>query len=183
MNTTWGPGMISSEDARLVAHIAFAPSGMAGDLETVEAVNAAIAKRSGGRDVCTLPTGYALLAGRLVPKPDRGQSPPDGHHPDRNPRRLADYLSQLPQSPTDADHFLADTHCGFRRNDRPRDFWHGDEHCDLDWAYRADWHRRRRRRRNCHLHGTVVRPPSAADGTGHSRGHGGGRTATHSPLP
>ena len=38
MKTTWGPGMISSEDARLVAHIAFAPSGMAGDLETVEAV-------------------------------------------------------------------------------------------------------------------------------------------------
>src|SRR5688500_5709112 len=38
MTTTWGPGMISSEDARLVAHVAFAPSGMAGDLETVEAV-------------------------------------------------------------------------------------------------------------------------------------------------
>lgn len=38
MTTTWGPGMISSEDARLVAHVAFAPSGMAGDLETVDAV-------------------------------------------------------------------------------------------------------------------------------------------------
>ncbi|MGV3484654.1 MAG: efflux RND transporter permease subunit, partial [Planctomycetaceae bacterium] len=37
MKTTWGPGMISSEDARLVAHIAFAPSGMTGDLETVDA--------------------------------------------------------------------------------------------------------------------------------------------------
>ncbi len=36
--TTWGPGAINSEDARLVAHVAFAPSGGAGDLETVEAV-------------------------------------------------------------------------------------------------------------------------------------------------
>src|SRR5690606_28203141 len=29
MKTTWGPGMISSEDARLVAHVSFAPSGIA----------------------------------------------------------------------------------------------------------------------------------------------------------
>ncbi len=38
MSTTWGPPMINSEDARLVAHVPFAPSGAAGDLETVEAV-------------------------------------------------------------------------------------------------------------------------------------------------
>ncbi len=38
ISTTWGPGAINSEDARLVAHVAFSPSGMAGDLETVEAV-------------------------------------------------------------------------------------------------------------------------------------------------
>jgi Cu(I)/Ag(I) efflux system membrane protein CusA/SilA len=36
--TTWGPGAINSEDARLVAHVAFSPSGAAGDLETVDAV-------------------------------------------------------------------------------------------------------------------------------------------------
>ncbi len=36
--TTWGPGAINSEDARLVAHVSFSPSGGAGDLETVEAV-------------------------------------------------------------------------------------------------------------------------------------------------
>ncbi len=35
---TWGPGAINSEDARLVAHVPFSPSGGAGDLETVEAV-------------------------------------------------------------------------------------------------------------------------------------------------
>jgi copper/silver efflux system protein len=60
MKTTWGPGMISSEDARLVAHIAFAPSGMAGDLETVEAVETALRKAQ-SEGTLTLPTGYAML--------------------------------------------------------------------------------------------------------------------------
>jgi copper/silver efflux system protein len=36
--TTWGPGMVNSEDSRLVAHVMFSPSGGAGDLETVESV-------------------------------------------------------------------------------------------------------------------------------------------------
>ena len=60
MKTTWGPGMISSEDARLVAHIAFAPSGMAGDLETVEAVEDAL-RQAQAAGTLTLPAGYALL--------------------------------------------------------------------------------------------------------------------------
>ncbi len=49
VTTTWGPGAINSEDARLVAHVSFAPSGAAGDLETVEAVMAALraARESG----------------------------------------------------------------------------------------------------------------------------------------
>ncbi len=38
VTTTWGPGAINSEDARLVANVAFSPSGAAGDLETVSAV-------------------------------------------------------------------------------------------------------------------------------------------------
>lgn len=38
MSTTWGPGMISSEDSRLVAHVMFSPSGATGDLETVASV-------------------------------------------------------------------------------------------------------------------------------------------------
>jgi Cu(I)/Ag(I) efflux system membrane protein CusA/SilA len=38
VTTTWGPGAINSEDARLVAHVAFSPSGTAGDLETVSGV-------------------------------------------------------------------------------------------------------------------------------------------------
>jgi copper/silver efflux system protein len=60
MKTTWGPGMISSEDARLVAHIAFAPSGMAGDLETVEAVEAQL-RQAQADGTLTLAAGYALL--------------------------------------------------------------------------------------------------------------------------
>ncbi len=38
VTTTWGPGAINSEDARLVAHVSFSPSGGTGDLETVDAV-------------------------------------------------------------------------------------------------------------------------------------------------
>ncbi|MEK6235564.1 MAG: efflux RND transporter permease subunit, partial [Planctomycetales bacterium] len=40
--TTWGPGAINSENARLAAHVSFSPSGAAGDLETVEAVMASL---------------------------------------------------------------------------------------------------------------------------------------------
>ena len=43
ISTTWGPGVISSEDSRLVAHVPFTPSGAAGDLETVEAVMSSLA--------------------------------------------------------------------------------------------------------------------------------------------
>ena len=38
VQTTWGPGAINSEDARLVAHVAFSPIGAIGDLETVQTV-------------------------------------------------------------------------------------------------------------------------------------------------
>ncbi|MGI9515695.1 MAG: efflux RND transporter permease subunit [Pirellulaceae bacterium] len=49
MQRLWGPAMINSEDARLVAHVAFAPSGGLGDLETVDRVMAALtnARQSG----------------------------------------------------------------------------------------------------------------------------------------
>jgi Cu(I)/Ag(I) efflux system membrane protein CusA/SilA len=49
MQTTWGPGVISSEDAQMVAHVSFAPSGITGDLETVAAVESSLVKseRSG----------------------------------------------------------------------------------------------------------------------------------------
>jgi len=44
VDTTWGPGAINSEDARLVAHVAFSPSGAAGDLETVDAAMESLRK-------------------------------------------------------------------------------------------------------------------------------------------
>jgi Cu(I)/Ag(I) efflux system membrane protein CusA/SilA len=60
MKTIWGPGMISSEDARLVAHVAFAPSGIAGDLETVAAVETSL-RQSQSDGELKLPAGYSLL--------------------------------------------------------------------------------------------------------------------------
>lgn len=42
VTTTWGPGAINSEDARLVAHVSFSPSGALGDLETVDSVMASL---------------------------------------------------------------------------------------------------------------------------------------------
>ncbi|QDT96431.1 efflux RND transporter permease subunit [Gimesia aquarii] len=61
MKTTWGPGVISSEDARLVAHVSFSGSGMEGALETVKAVESSLrtAQQDGSLN---LPTGYALKA-------------------------------------------------------------------------------------------------------------------------
>ena len=61
MHTTWGPGVINSEDARLVAHVSFSPSGAAGDLETVHNVEMELrAAQTDGR--LDLPSGYALQA-------------------------------------------------------------------------------------------------------------------------
>ena len=42
MTTTWGPGSIRSEDARLVAHVSFSPTEDIGDLEAVAAVEAGL---------------------------------------------------------------------------------------------------------------------------------------------
>ncbi|MDG2384584.1 MAG: efflux RND transporter permease subunit [Pirellulaceae bacterium] len=61
MQTSWGPGVISSEDARLVAHISFSPSGATGDLETVRIVEKALRKSQENRSL-DLPSGYALQA-------------------------------------------------------------------------------------------------------------------------
>jgi len=61
METTWGPGVINSEDARLVAHVSFSPSGLAGDLETVDAVESALHDAQHGASL-NLPAGYALQA-------------------------------------------------------------------------------------------------------------------------
>jgi len=61
MTTSWGPGVISSEAARLVAHVSFSPAGDVGDLETVDAVQPALrAAQEDGR--LDLPRGYALQA-------------------------------------------------------------------------------------------------------------------------
>ncbi len=61
MTTTWGPGVISSEDARLVSHVSFSPSGMVGDLETVTIVEETLKSAQTDKGV-QLPQGYSLQA-------------------------------------------------------------------------------------------------------------------------
>lgn len=59
MTITWGPGVINSEDARLVAHVSFSPSGQVGDLETVEAVEGSLREAQDDGTI-DLPSGYSL---------------------------------------------------------------------------------------------------------------------------
>lgn len=66
LETTWGPGAINSENARLVAHVAFASSGIAGALESVEAIEQALHNAQelpvGDSNRLELPAGYSLEA-------------------------------------------------------------------------------------------------------------------------
>ena len=71
MTTTWGPGMISSEDAQLVARVSFSPSGVTGDMETVKAEEQSLRKQVPGicrQDTrCNLSVRFRL---RLKPTND-----------------------------------------------------------------------------------------------------------------
>lgn len=64
METTWGPGVINSENARLVAHVSFMPNHQAGDLETVSSVEnqlrTAQLLETQDDNYLDLPTGYSL---------------------------------------------------------------------------------------------------------------------------
>ncbi len=66
MTTTWGPGAINSENARLVAHVSFSASGVSGDLETVAAIEKSLheaqQKKPGEEGYLDLPEGYVLEA-------------------------------------------------------------------------------------------------------------------------
>ncbi len=61
VRTSWGPGAIRSENARLVAHVSFSPSGQLGDLATVEAVMQQLRAAQLQRRL-SLPAGYELQA-------------------------------------------------------------------------------------------------------------------------
>ena len=66
LETTWGPGAINSENARLVAHVSFMTTGVAGDLESVAAVEnqlrQAQALAPSDPNHLSLPPGYSLEA-------------------------------------------------------------------------------------------------------------------------
>lgn len=59
IETSFGPGVIASENARLVAHVSFAPQDKMGALETAQAAERSLrdAHRNGKLD---LPTGYEI---------------------------------------------------------------------------------------------------------------------------
>jgi copper/silver efflux system protein len=56
MRTTWGPMAINSEDARLVAHVAFMPSGVTGSIETAEQILQEL-QTARARNELSLPVG------------------------------------------------------------------------------------------------------------------------------
>ncbi|MCA9192056.1 MAG: efflux RND transporter permease subunit [Planctomycetales bacterium] len=64
LETTWGPGMISSENGRLVAHVAFMTNGVRGDLESVAAIEQQLLDSqllpASSPDRLDLPAGYSL---------------------------------------------------------------------------------------------------------------------------
>lgn len=66
MTTTWGPGEISSENARLVAYVMFSPSGSLGSLETATTVERslrdAMALPHAAEGSLQLPEGYFIEA-------------------------------------------------------------------------------------------------------------------------
>ena len=66
LETTWGPGAINSENARLVAHVAFASSGINGDLESVAAIEKSLRESQalpvGDPNRLNLSDGYSLEA-------------------------------------------------------------------------------------------------------------------------
>lgn len=61
MKTTWGPGGISSEDARLVAHVSFSPTGVLGDVETARAVEDQLRAAQKAQNLI-IPPGYSFKA-------------------------------------------------------------------------------------------------------------------------
>ncbi len=66
LETTWGPGAINSENARLVAHVAFMTNGTKGDLESVSLIEEQLREAqtlppSNPRHL-SLPPGYSLEA-------------------------------------------------------------------------------------------------------------------------
>ncbi len=66
LETTWGPGAINSENARLVAHVAFASNGRVGDLESVAAIEKSLREAQAlpedDPNRLSLPPGYSLEA-------------------------------------------------------------------------------------------------------------------------
>ena len=111
LETTWGPGAINSENARLVAHVSFMTNGAAGDLESVSAIEEQLreAQLLPPSDPKHLGVAAGLFAGsgRQLSQSDRSQSAIDVDHSARDPhqpaadlpRSSATFPSRWPSSP------------------------------------------------------------------------------------
>ncbi|QDT04967.1 Cation efflux system protein CusA [Rubripirellula lacrimiformis] len=66
LETTWGPGAISSENGRLVAHVSFMTNGSRGDLESITAIEKQLRDAQSlppsDPNRLSLPAGYSLEA-------------------------------------------------------------------------------------------------------------------------
>ncbi|TWU04576.1 efflux RND transporter permease subunit [Stieleria varia] len=66
LETTWGPGAINSENARLIAHVSFTSNGATGDLESIAAIEQSLLEAqslpASDPNRLALPPGYSLEA-------------------------------------------------------------------------------------------------------------------------
>lgn len=182
MHMTWGPGMINSEDARLVAHVSFSPSGQLGDLETVRSVEEALRAAQESK-VLNLPAGYSLLpVGSFQNQIEANEKVAD-HCPAGRVYQSSVGLSGVPQPDCGSDYLSSDSGCVFRWHDRAGDSRHRDEHRDLGGLHRFVRNLCRRRHRDGDLSATDLCPPSARQSAGSARGNHWCRTTPHSAMP
>jgi len=67
LETTWGPGAINSENARLVAHVSFATNGRAGDLESVAEIEKGLRQAQTSAPTPPLPHSHSSRSSLPTP--------------------------------------------------------------------------------------------------------------------
>ena len=170
VTTTWGPGAINSEDARLVAHVSFSPSGGVGDLETVEAVMASLRSARESGELQFPPGNFELQAVGSFQNQIEANRRSDVDCADRHSDQFAAALSSLPQPTHLTRRLFGNPRGGSGRHDRRGRDGRGYEHGHVGRVHRAVWSGRGRRDRHGHLHARDIEPPHNSQRAGYSRG-------------
>ena len=157
VTTTWGPGAISSEDARLIAHVAFSPSGAAGDLETVESVMQSLRVARENQDMQFPDGNFELQAVGSFQNQIEANSRLKTHHPGCHVDQFVLDLHRAAQSAdlTGGVHRDSGRVCG--RHDRGGHHGNRHEHRHLGRVHRVVWRRRRRWGGDGHLYQASAR--------------------------